>query len=73
LTMLLPIFPLARILPPVCPSIDAKAIFLVIVIFTFVATTVWPSEYALAVHVVVLPFTSINFAIGPSVSTDARD
>jgi len=71
--MLLPVFPLARVLPPVSPSVDAEAILLIVVIFALVATTVWPSEDALAVHVVVLPFTSKNFAVGPSVSADTRD
>lgn len=71
--MLLSTLPLTVILATVWPGENTVTFFLVVNIFSFVASAIVPSENAESVHLVVLPLAVVLALIGPAVHTLAFD
>jgi len=72
-TVLFSIRPLAFVLAPVLPGVDAKAMFAVIVILAVVLSAVLPGVNATSMHVIFTPRAVILAAIGPLVKPRAVD
>ena len=65
--MLFAIVPAAYVLAPITPLECAPALFLVIAVISFIATTVRPRENSITMHLVMLPGPLIEAPISPLV------
>ena len=65
--MLLALFPVAHILPPVRPTKHPHPVLLVILVLSFVNFTVRPLNFTPSVHLVVLPLPCVLAVLKPVV------
>ena len=62
-TMLLAATPVALIFPAVRPCVNSEPVFLVILVVTFIHSTVLPGVYSRSMHIIVEPFALVLTAI----------
>ena len=65
--MLFTVQPLAIILAAIRPGKDTFAFFLVIVVISFIFSSIWPCEHAKTLHLVGHPGTIKDAAVSPGV------
>jgi len=73
IAMLLAIFPMADLFLAILPKKFAEAMFLVILVITFVYSAIWPCENPLPVYSVMFPRSFKHSAIYPTVLSVAVD
>ena len=65
--MLLSILPEAVIFTTIRPEEDTLAFFLIIDVFSFIASVIRPLENTSALHLIILPFAFVDTSIAPLV------